>query len=156
MARVLILLPVAAFALAALAAACGGDGPSIPPDRTPDSPGGASSRLEGTAWRLERIGARGALTNAPPWLRFEDGGKLGGTTGCNSLGGEWKTSGDKLMLSGIVSTLIGCEGAVAEQEASFLAVLRAVERYRVQGTTLVLLDADGVVKATFMDEESAP
>lgn len=135
MGRARILLPLAAFALVALAAACGD---------------GGSSALEGTSWRLERIGAQSALPQATPWLKFEDGGDFGGNTGCNSLGGKWEASGDELTLSDIVSTLIGCEGAIAEQETAFNAALQAVARYEIDGDTLSLRDAGGAERMTLV------
>lgn len=134
MTRARILLPLGVFALVALAAACGDS-----------SDGGA---LAGTRWNLERIGARGALPQTTPWLHFGPEGVLGGNTGCNSIGGRWEAKGDSLTLSDIVSTLIGCEGAIAEQEAAFNAALQAVARYKIEGDTLSLSDADGAERMT--------
>lgn len=136
MSRWRILTAAALLAAGAmLAAACGG---------------GGSSALAGTTWRLERIGAQGALPEATPWLKFDSGGDFAGHTGCNSLGGTWKRDGDRLTLSDIVSTLIGCDRNLAEQESSFTSALRETASYRIDGDTLTLRDGLGAERMVFV------
>jgi heat shock protein HslJ len=118
--------------------------------------GGGSSPLASTAWQLATLDGRPALTETTAWLRFEDDGRFGGSTGCNSLGGKWETDGSKLTLSEVMTTLIGCPGAVGEQEAAFNAALGAVTTYAIEGDGLTL-SADGTPRLIFEPRrESSP
>jgi heat shock protein HslJ len=106
------------------------------------------AELEGTAWRLDAI-VEGADPDAAvssvigdATLQLEDG-RLGGQTGCNSFGASYELDGDRLVVGDVESTLIGCEDALAAQEAHVVAVLDADPTVRVDGPTLELTAEDG-------------
>lgn len=120
------------LAVAALGAACGGD----------DSP------LTDTAWALTELDGEQALPEVSPILRFDSGDRLTGSTGCNTLGGTWKSSGDQLSITEIVTTLIGCPGPIGEQEQAFNAALSDIWTYAIAAEVLTLFDRDGMPRMT--------
>jgi heat shock protein HslJ len=104
--------------------------------------------LEGTAWRLDAIvegrdpdsAVSSVLGDAS--LEFE-GGRLGGHSGCNSFGGGYEIDGNRLVVGDIESTLIGCDEALAAQEAHIVGVLQAEPAFRIEGASLQLTGDDG-------------
>jgi len=111
--------------------------------------GGGANRLTGTAWTLTMLDGRGALPQATAWIRFDDASHFSGSTGCNSLGGTWKSSGSDISFGEIRTTLIGCPGPVGEQEAAFNAALSATRSYAIDRGTLLLKDGSGALRMTF-------
>ncbi|MGM7670086.1 META domain-containing protein [Microbacterium sp. A93] len=43
-----------------------------------------------------------------PWLRFDAGGRLYGSDGCNRLMGQWTLTGDRIEFGRLVSTMMFC------------------------------------------------
>jgi len=118
---------------------------------------GSAGDLVGTSWQLDRLDGRPALTETAAWLRFEEGDRFGGSTGCNSIGGTWTSDGSKLTLSEIMTTLIACPGAVGEQEAAFNTALGEVVSYAIDGETLTLMDSEGAARMILQDRgETTP
>jgi heat shock protein HslJ len=111
--------------------------------------GSGANRLAGTSWVLATLDGRGALPQTTAWLRFDEDGRFGGSTGCNSLGGTWKSSGSDLSFGDVATTLIGCPSPVGEQEAAFNAALGEVRSYSIEGGTLTLRDSQGASRMTF-------
>jgi len=110
---------------------------------------GGSERLAGTSWTLATLDGHSALPQTTAWLRFDRGGRFGGSTGCNSLGGRWKSSGSELVFQDVSTTLIGCPGPVGEQEAAFNAALGETASYGIENGTLTLRDSKGASRMTF-------
>lgn len=106
-----------------------------------------ASGLEGT-WNLDSyVNTGGVLVNILPnakiTLTFEDG-KVGGSASCNSYGGTCTLNGSSITIGPLAVTEMYCtDPGVMEQEADYLASLNSVTRYRIEGTTLVLVNADG-------------
>ncbi|CAB4881644.1 unannotated protein [freshwater metagenome] len=110
---------LAAIASAALAiAACGAGGPSP----------------EGT-WILDPAQSEATLNL--------EGGKVGGSNGCNMLIGAYKTDGDRLTFGELGSTLMACTGPGAALERRVMAGLRETRRFTSEGGRLVLRDDQG-------------
>jgi len=59
-------------------------------------------------------------------LTFGTDGRFSAKTDCNSMGGSYKTSGNLITFSEIMSTLIYCEGS---QESEFSTLLQNTENY---------------------------
>lgn len=75
--------------------------------------------------------------------------RVSGSGGCNRITGGFDLDGDKLRLSRMAGTIMAClEGM--EQERLFLQSLVKVERYRISGDQLELLDTSGAVVARFL------
>jgi heat shock protein HslJ len=104
--------------------------------------------LEGTAWRLDALveGADpdSAVSSVLGDATLElESGQLGGHSGCNGFGGGYEVDGNRLLVGDIESTLIGCDEALAAQEAHIVGVLQADPTFRIEGASLELTDDDG-------------
>ncbi len=122
------LLPAAIALLAA--AGCASPAPGEP--GTPPHP-----PLAGTTWRLQSLGATGALQPAlstvEVTLEFSEDSRVSGGAGCNSYFGQYASTTDgSLSVSALGSTKMFCnEPGVMQQEQDFLNALAAAERYEV-------------------------
>jgi len=110
----------------------------------------ADSPLRGTYWKLVRLGdspvSAGARQREAHLIFANDAARVSGSGGCNRLTGGFELEGDKLHFSRIAGTLMAC-GEGVEQEKRFIDALGQVERYRIRGSHLDLLDAQGVARA---------
>jgi copper homeostasis protein (lipoprotein) len=107
------------------------------------------SPLRGTYWKLVRLSdtpAQAFEKQREPHLIFANfEPRLSGSGGCNRLTGGFELDGDKLRLRGMAGTMMACPAGM-EQEQRFLQSLDKVERYRIRGSHLEMLDAgDGVI-----------
>ena len=80
---------------------------------------------------------------------FGPGTQLGGSGGCNEYGGSYVVEGDTIAFSDVISTLIGCEGAVGQREGTFFATLDGVESWSVADGELTLSGAAGTDPLVF-------
>lgn len=99
--------------------------------------------LAGTQWQLASYGTPGAETPLAPGsvvtLSFESAGRLGGTGGCNSFGGEYTVQNNTLTISEVVSTLMACaDNAVTQQEQAYLSALRAAHSFEQLDSQLII------------------
>jgi heat shock protein HslJ len=120
--------------LAVLLAGCGG------------GPGAQADPLANTRWRLAAIGGADlpALASTPVTLEFDGEGKAGGNSGCNSYGGSYEASGERITFRDIASTLMACtDPGVMELEQAYLAALNTAERFEVSETGLTIWYAGG-------------
>ena len=110
------------------------------------------SPLRNTYWKLMRLGTvpvETAERQREPHLIFAlDEMRVSGSGGCNRIAGGFELDGDKLRLRRMASTMMACPSGM-EQERRFLQSLEKVERYRISGSQLELLDAAGMVIAQF-------
>jgi heat shock protein HslJ len=101
--------------------------------------------LANSSWLLKSYGPsraqKNALPNAPVTLVINETGKqAGGSSGCNSYGGDLTVRGNTITKTNIVSTLIACtEPGVAEQESDYLDLLQRVTTFEKTETTLTLI-----------------
>ena len=112
----------------------------------------ADSPLRGTYWKLVRLGdnpVAAATKQREGHLVFAaDALRVSGSSGCNRVFGGFTLDGDRLSFGHMASTMMACpEGR--EQEKRFTEALTKVERYRIRGSHLELLDATGAVSARF-------
>jgi heat shock protein HslJ len=100
--------------------------------RTPDA---VSSVLAGTEITAE----------------FSDDGKLTGSSGCNTYSATYETDGAKITISAAGGTEMACDtpDGVMEQEQAYLSALPLAASYRVEGTKLSLLTAEGTYVAAY-------
>lgn len=102
----------------------------------------AAPALPAGQWTLLSLG--GALIEGPqpPTLSFSDG-RAAGFAGCNQFFATVTREDDATKLTAIGSTRMYCAGAPMETEARYLAMLGAMNSFRLEGDTLVLLDSAG-------------
>ena len=109
------------------------------------------SSLVGT-WKLTAYGPTGALTpavtDAEATLTFGDDGTVGGSGGCNSLGGKYEVKGSQITFSDITSTLMACEDPRMAQEAFVTQVLSGTAEFEIENNTLTLTNNDKVLVFT--------
>lgn len=108
--------------------------------------------LEGTNWQLNGLVEGDAVVSTPLDekinIRFEDG-KATGSSGCNQFFADYTLEGEKLSLSKIGGTRMACEEEVGQREAAFREALAQVAAYRIERTTLTLLDTNGNALMSF-------
>jgi copper homeostasis protein (lipoprotein) len=110
------------------------------------------SPLRGTYWKLVRLHGTPVQVvekQREPHLilaNFEP--RISGSGGCNRVTGSFEIDGDKLRLGRMAVTMMACPSGM-EQERRFLQSLEKVERYRISGSHLEMLDAQGAVIARF-------
>lgn len=103
-------------------------------------PGG----LTGTEWRLVSLGPTGAeqdvVAGTTVTLRLGEDGRAGGSTGCNTYGGNYQVRGDTISFTRIVATRRACLDPNAnEQEHRFLSVLESASRFRLSSNRLTII-----------------
>lgn len=115
------ILPVALLALTA----CTTSSQATPP-------------LNGSQWAFVTIDGA-APVSSKARLTIE-ANRIGANVGCNGMGGDLKIEGGRLISSGIVSTMMFCDG-IMEQERAVADLLGASPRYTIGGDRLVLESA---------------
>lgn len=101
-------------------------------------PGVPTPAIDGTGWRATEVAGQPPVPGSEPTVFF-DGGRIGGSTGCNSFGGEITLEGTSVKLGEIATTLIGCEAAIGDIERRFSEALAASQRLTIRADgTLVL------------------
>ncbi len=113
---------------AILLSACGGIG---------------SDPLNGTSWELYAFGKTFPIAGRAITISFEDG-QVSGSGGCNSFGGEYQVSGDKIEFGMLMSTLMACaDPAMMEQETAFMQFLGDAQRFEALDGQLRIYRSEG-------------
>lgn len=77
-------------------------------------------------------------------MNLSDDGTVGGLAACNSYGGTYLADDEDLIFANdLSSTAMGCEPAVMDSEAAFLAILRQPLTYTVNDDELTVVHAGG-------------
>lgn len=128
-------MALAAAFLAFVLAGCG-DG---------ESTGGEPAGLEGSAWILGDGVDVAGWEQAAPAIDFGRG-RVGGSNGCNSFGGNYETAGSTFKVGKLSSTLKGCPPPAAEVERAFMEQLEAASQWRIEDDELVLAGDRGQLR----------
>ena len=101
------------------------------------------NRLASTLWRLTSFGLPGAespvVEGADVTLKFGPDGRAGGSSGCNSYGGDYRVQNDRITFGQIVSTKRACVDERAnEQEQRYFQALGAAGRFELTDSRLVI------------------
>lgn len=128
---------VARLAIAALmltATACGD------PASDPDQPGGGSETYEGTWQLVEGHGPEGQIHLVAGYrvTMHIDGTSAGGTSACNSYGGDISIDGGSFTMRDGSMTGMACRPDVMETETAYLAALGAADGISRRDATLLL------------------
>lgn len=140
------ITPVMIFTLALLLTACGAQ--NLP------------QTLENKQWNLISFGPTTAeiplVKGSTITLSFVDG-KLSGSGGCNSYGGEFQVQGTEITFSNINSTLMACaDENVTKQEQQYFQALQEVRSFELTDNHLYLNDSKGQHLLTFDASSFAP
>jgi heat shock protein HslJ len=134
-----------AFVIIALACAQSRD----PGDEAASS---MTAELVGPRWRLVELEGQPSIAGGgarEPHLIFSQSDsvdRVGGATGCNTMGGTYETDGARIRFSQLFSTKMACvEEDRMRQETRFLAALESADRYAISGDTLTLSAGNTVV-----------
>jgi heat shock protein HslJ len=116
----------------------------------------SANPLIGPRWRLVELEGEPALAGGgarEPHLVFsqsDTGDRVGGATGCNTMGGTYETDGTSIRFSQLFSTKMACvEEDRMRQETRFLKAIETADRYAITGDTLEL-SAGAEVVARFV------
>lgn len=126
-------------------------GETCPERRKSIGPVVAIPAFAGTHWTLSRLGGKPvAVTPKPAYLVFksEPDPQVSGSSGCNRIFGGFERSGDSLSFPPLAGTRMFCEEGM-EQEHALHEALAATRAHRLEGRTLLLLDAAGDEVAAF-------
>ena len=129
-AKILAILATATIILLLLAS-CSGIGP------------GSGDPLKGTSWRLVNLGGDALIPSTEITASFKDG-QVGGQA-CNSYGGSYTVSGDKLTVRELYQTEMAClepEG-IMEQESRYMDLLRQASSFSISGQELRITTSGG-------------
>jgi len=130
MTRALLLVVAAVVAVGAAAAGTGSAG---------------STPLTGKVWVLTGLLGKAPMRGTELTSEFTPSGSVSGTAGCNSYGGRYSSSGQKLRVSSLSSTQMACAPGIMAQEAAFLKALAVTRSYAVSGAALTIRTAVGVL-----------
>jgi len=128
------------------------------PEQGGEAAGSVTSEnpLVGPRWRLVELEGEPALEGGgarEPHIVFsprDSVDRVGGATGCNTMGGTYEIEGASIRFSQLFSTKMACvEEERMRQETRFLKALETADRYAVTGDTLAL-SAGGEVVAKFV------
>lgn len=104
--------------------------------------------LAGPFWRLVELEGQPSIAGGgarEPHLRFTEE-RVSGATGCNTLGGRYERTGERLRFGDLFSTRMACvEEDRMAQETRFMRALEGVDRYAVSGNILTLFNGEGAV-----------
>jgi putative lipoprotein len=111
-----------------------------------------SATLLDTHWRLTRLGElvvdNPVGANAVHVSMQSQNTNVTGNSGCNRMFGRYALENDMLKFDGLGGTKMFCEARM-ELEQKFTNALMSVMRWKITGTTLVLLDDQNIAVATF-------
>ena len=107
--------------------------------------------FKNTYWRASLLDTE-AVQRVPnqrePHLVFHEDGRLAGSDGCNRIIGSYEEEGGTLAFSGLATTRKACPEGM-EQASRFLEALEEVDRYRIIGGHMEMLDSKGILRVRF-------
>ncbi len=111
--------------------------------------------LDATSWAMTSYrDAQGNLTEIlPETIVTADfqADQVSGNVTCNNYSGTYQTTGNKINIGPLATTLRECVGpdGIMEQEAAFLTAMEGAAQYDIKGDTLEMVDAQGATLLVF-------
>jgi putative lipoprotein len=122
---------VLALALIVVATACDAAG-STPGG--PDSPEPTPvADLSGSSWTVVAVGDAPLAVAEPPRVEFAAEGRIGGSTGCNTMTGSYAVDGASLSFGPLATTRRACEQQLMDLEAAVLEAFAGVAGWEIDG-----------------------
>lgn len=117
--------------------------PTVSDTTMPDTPVVGPGSLAGTRWVATGMFLGGApaplVPQGEPTLDFEEDGRtFGGSTGCNSFGGEYVRDGGAIEFGGMNMTEMACEEPLMRQETNVLRILQEASFFTVEDGVLTV------------------
>jgi len=109
--------------------------------------GAPLSRLAGSEWRANRLGA--TLVEADLFVTFRSEGALTGHGGCNQLTGSYTQDSSALSIGPVAMTRMSCEQGIMDVEQAFVAALEASSSFVARHLVLGLLGDKNEIVAQF-------
>ena len=92
--------------------------------------------LQGTQWQFVTIDGARAVSEQARLGFLKDA--ISASAGCNSMGGNWRIEGDRLIAGPLMQTEMYCEGPVWVQEQAVSALLVSAPQFSLSGARLTL------------------
>ncbi|MGP9765083.1 META domain-containing protein [Halomonas sp. AOP13-D3-9] len=109
--------------------------------------------LINTYWKLVTLDGAPVVTREnfrePHLVLHQDASRLAGATGCNTLMGSYRVKNEHIAFGQIASTKMACPTAQMKTERAFIAALKQVTAWSVDGTMLVLSGENNEPLAAF-------
>jgi heat shock protein HslJ len=106
--------------------------------------GAAAADLTGVGWKITDIAGRSLLVGSTATLQFDNEGRAGGNSSCNSYGVGYQISGRRITFEQPFSTMMACEPALMEQERALFELLPQIRNFDIgHDGALVLIAEDG-------------
>jgi heat shock protein HslJ len=106
----------------------------------------STGELTGKYWKLVELNGSPAVVGAAreAHLRlFAHDSRVAGSTGCNSLTGQFERTADRVRFGHMATTRMACvDPSLARQEQDFVRTLETVDRFTVQGDAMTLYAND--------------
>jgi heat shock protein HslJ len=110
----------------------------------------SSQDLTGRIWILNQLNGVVPITGTAITAEFNQGGRVGGSSGCNSYSASYEVKGNTLSFNEpMVSTMMACPEPIMEQEREYLGVLAGTATYQIANEELTLKDSTDNVLAQF-------
>jgi heat shock protein HslJ len=116
------------------------------PSCKPSEKAGSAANLENTYWKLAKMGDKLVMTPENEkevhivLAKEGDTRALKGFAGCNAVGGDYTTEGNKITFT-VISTKMFCEDRM-DVENFLMAALNSADRYTIKEETLELYQGD--------------
>ena len=94
-------------------------------------------------WRIETIKGADAFDPSKTMFEVASDGQVSSTIGCNRMVGKATSEAEHLRFGPMASTRMACLPPLDQLETKYLAALDTVRAWRIDGTTLSLLDENG-------------
>ena len=104
--------------------------------------------LDGTSWLLTTLDGEDIPADAGITAGFR-GGRVEGSGGCNSYGGDYQVDGDAIRFSPLEMTMMLCAAPAGTWEVAFVDAMGAATAFRVEEERLILSAAEGADRLIF-------
>jgi heat shock protein HslJ len=117
----------------------------VPPGCTAAVAGSGAAMVD-TQWRLTAIDGEAPERPDGAQLTFEQT-RFSASAGCNSIGGDYRLEGGRMISSSVVATQMYCDGKIWNQELAVNALLAGAPQIDRQGQRLRLASAGHSLEA---------
>lgn len=124
------------------------------PSAVPATPPAQEDNLANTGWTLSSYGKPGAQTpvvaSAKTTLSFDAEGRVSGSGGCNSYGGQYRVAQGMISFQQVVSTMMACtDPQIMQQEQQYFKALESTGKFEISADRLTIAYDSGQALLTF-------